>query len=139
MGLGNVAPAPLINVWAVPGGVDKARVATARPWTRKYFSVWDFIALSPFDNLLLRRRRCARQRVTQVEHQHVEMRVVGLSHRDEPGIAGQPGVLTHQIDGAILRIFPERLIEAESDFLNRTVVAVRRTSEPVAGRAVGLR
>src|SRR5690349_18403749 len=128
MGLGNVAPAPLINVWALAGSVDQASVATARPWTKKCFRGMDFISLFPFDLVLLCRRRCARQRVTQVEHQHVEMRVVGLSHGNEPGIAGQPGVLAHEVDGAILRIFPKGLVEAERDLLNRTVVAVRRAS-----------
>src|SRR5579863_754256 len=56
--------------------------------------------------LLLLSRCATGQRVAQVEEHHVQVRVGGLSSDNKPRIAREVGILAHEVQGAILRVFP---------------------------------
>src|ERR1017187_3323147 len=90
---------------------------------------------------LLRSRGATRKRVPNVE---VDGAVAGMVQRaqgDIPGVPSQELVLAHHVDGAVLRILPNGLVDAERILPLDVVIAVRRTQEAVTnlGGAVGVK
>src|ERR1019366_10329863 len=82
--------------------------------------------------LLLRSTwRAAGQRIAQVEEDHAQVRVLGLSGSDEPWVARNVGILAHEVQSAVLRVFPNGLRESAGYFLNVTILTRRRSRKPV--------
>jgi len=87
------------------------------------------------ENELLRRGRRAGQRVSQVQHDHVHVRVSWGAGSDEPRGAGEVGVLGHESQGSVLRILPEGICESDRTFLDGSVLAVGTAVEAIADEA----
>src|SRR5579862_2952676 len=81
------------------------------------------------------RRRAPRQRIAEVEKDRVQMRRFRRIRRHIPRVTLLPEVLTHEVDRAVLRIAPDRLVETEADFVERAVHAVGGTGIAITDQA----
>src|SRR5581483_3037882 len=102
------------------------------------FSPWGRVAASPVSklqiHLLLKIGHPAWQRVTQVYINRIVVRRFRRVRSQEPRVTIQPLILTHQVHRSVTRIAPDRLVEAERDFLNGFVLAIRRSRVAVANQ-----
>src|SRR5450755_1771585 len=84
------------------------------------------ILMDTAPGLLSYRGRRTRQRIPQVNKHDVIVRVSWRSRGRIPWIAEQVGVLHHEIQGAIVRILPECLVETKGTLLDGPVLTIGR-------------
>src|SRR5215831_11012798 len=120
--MGNVAPAALICCAAPTDTVEISTQPNVRNFdfirSPQIFALECYSSVTEGSPLFFyrRRRRTARQRVAEVEVNSVVVRRLRRVQGHEPGIAHQVLVLAHEVERAVLRVFPEGLVEAEADF-----------------------
>src|SRR5271165_139654 len=127
MGPGKVAPAALMvsAEAAVVAATAMSAIQSICLFMNRVPPFAGTAVAAPYCYDALEARHATRQRVSDVE---VDGAVVGLVRRTcsvVPGIARQVFILADQIDGAVARAAPNGLVEAERDFLNGLVLAVR--------------
>src|SRR5262249_1636202 len=124
---GKVAPAAFrfcACVLAVARRSSAAKPSMLRSFIVPLFGLpLEVVAKMPFRLLQSRSGRSgARQGVTEVDESQFEACTARRARGDRPRVAHDVRELAHKIQGAILRIAPEGLIEPDRGFLDRAVL-----------------